>query len=88
MLKKIRSAVIIVSAAAGLASCTIAHTAIVTNNPVGKKKGECKTSIGKDTGVSFHQAMKNGRISKIGIAEYKLKMIVIIPKQILVVTGE
>lgn len=88
MIKKIRSAAIMLVAAAALGSCTIAHTALVTNNPVGKKKGEVKTSIGTSQGVSFHEAMKNGRITKIGIAEYKAKIIVIIPKQSLVVTGE
>ena len=88
MIKKIKSAVIMLTAALALGSCTIAHTAIVTNNPVGTKKAEMKTSIGKNQGVSFHQAMKMGKITKIGIAEYKLKVIVIIPSQRLTITGE
>ena len=88
MIKKLRSAAIVLSAAAGLASCTVIHTAVVTNNPVGSKKGEVKTSIGKSQGVSFHEAMKNGRITKIGIAEFKAKVIIIIPTQRLTITGE
>lgn len=87
MIKKIRSAAIVFSAAAALSSCTVAHTVIVTNNPVGSKKGEVKTSIGTSQGVSFNEAMKNGRITKIGIAEYKAK-IVFIPIQRLTITGE
>jgi hypothetical protein len=88
MMKKMKSAAIVLAAAAGLSSCTIIHTAVVTNNPVGSKKGEVKTSIGTSQGVSFHEAMKNGRITKIGIAEFKAKIIVIIPSQRLTITGE
>jgi hypothetical protein len=88
MIKKMKSAALVLTAAAGLASCTVIHTAIVTNNPVGSKKGEVKTSIGASQGVSFHEAMKNGRITKIGIAEFKAKLIVIIPTQKLTITGE
>ncbi len=88
MIRKFRSAAIILVSAAALASCTLAHTAIVTNNPVGSKKGELKTSIGTSQGVSFHEAMKKGRITKIGIAEYKFKMFIIIPSQRLTITGE
>lgn len=88
MTKKFRSAVVILLAGVSLGSCTLAHTAIVTNNPVGNKKGELKTSIGMSQGVSFHEAMKKGRITKIGIAEYKFKMFIIIPSQRLTITGE
>lgn len=88
MLKKFRSAVFTMAAVAGFTSCTVMHTAVVTNNPVGTKRGEVKTSIGTSQGVSFHEAMKNGRITKIGIAEFKAKIIFIIPVQRLVITGE
>lgn len=88
MIKHLRSAALMLTAAAGLSSCTVIHTAVVTNNPVGSKKGEVKTSIGSSQGVSFHEAMKNGRITKIGIAEFKAKIIVIIPSQRLTITGE
>jgi len=88
MIKKLKSAALVLTAAAGLSSCTIVHTAVVTNNPVGSKKGEVKTSIGTSQGVSFHEAMKNGRITTIGIAEFKAKLIVIVPVQKLTITGE
>ena len=71
-----------------LASCTISHTAVVTNNPVGSKIGVAKAGVfTKDADVSYNAAMKNGKISKVGIAEMKVKVF-IFPSYKLTVTGE
>lgn len=73
---------------AGMSSCTIMHTAVVTNNPVGTKKYTMKKgAFSKDAGVSYNEAMKKGKISKLGVAEYKVKMF-FFPTQYLTVTGE
>lgn len=70
------------------ASCTVSHTAIVTNNPVGTKKGVAKAkATDKDADFSFSAAMKNGKITKVGIAEVKVKVF-FFPRAIMTVTGE
>lgn len=70
-------------------SCTLTHTAVVTNNPVGSKTGKMKSGSGDaDSGVTYSGAMKNGRITKAGIAEYKMKNVVIFLKEYMEVTGE
>lgn len=71
-----------------LGSCTVMHSVVVTNNPVGSKRGEMKSHpFMKDQGVSFAEAMEKGNITKIGITEYKQKVI-FIPIETLTVTGE
>lgn len=71
-----------------LGSCTVMHTAVVTNNPVGSKTGVATMKpFQKDGDVSYATAMKNGKISKIGIAELKMKVF-ILPTTKLTVTGE
>lgn len=72
-----------------LGSCTLSHTAVVTNNPVGTKTGTSKSaSIDANQGVSYSDAMKDGRISKVSIGEYKLKNVVIFLTEELKVAGE
>ena len=75
-------------AALGLGSCTVSHTAIVTNNPVGSKVGmvQAKTTNTK-ADYSYQAAMKNGKITKVGIAETKVTMF-FIPKATTIVTGD
>lgn len=71
-----------------LGSCTVSHTAIVTNNPVGTKVGMVKAkSTQTNADYSFNAAMKNGGITKVGIAETKVTMF-FIAKGTTVVTGE
>ena len=75
--------------ALGMSSCTIMHTAVVTNNPVGSKKYTMKTKpFSKSQGVSYNEAMKKGKIEKLGIAEYKATVVFIFLKQELTITGE
>jgi uncharacterized protein involved in high-affinity Fe2+ transport len=75
--------------AMGIQSCTVVHTAVVTNNPVGTKKYTLKKgAFTKDQGVSYNEAMKKGNIKKLGVAEYKLKYFLIFPSQQLTITGE
>lgn len=70
-------------------SCTMVHTAAVTNNPVGSKTGEVSAATSDvDAGVSYAGAVGAGKISKVGIAEYKMKSYVIFIKEYMVVTGE
>ncbi len=71
-----------------MSSCTMMHTAVVTNNPVGSKKYTMKTKpFSKSQGVSYNEAMKKGKIEKLGIAEYKMTAFFFI-KQELTITGE
>mgnify|MGYP000459941966 CR=1 FL=1 len=70
-------------------SCVVAHTAVVTNNPVGSKVGVVEgTPFKKDLDLSYQAAKKDGDISRVGIAEFKMMQLVIIPKFKLTVTGE
>lgn len=88
-MKKIRPLALGLMLSAFLGSCTLSHTVIVTNNPVGSKTGSMKSGTADaDAGVTYSQTMKNGRISKAGVAEYKLKNYVFIMKEYMVVTGE
>lgn len=85
---KIKSAVMVAGAALTLASCTVSHTAVVTNNPVGSKVGIAKAGVFmKNADASYSAAMEKGKISKVGIAEMKMKVF-IFPKWTLTVTGE
>ena len=71
-----------------ITSCTVSHTAVVTNNSVGTKVGTAKAgAFSKDADVSYSAAMKNGKISKVGVAEMKVTVF-IFPKYTLTVTGE
>jgi len=75
---------------AGISSCTVSHTAIVTNNAVGSKTGVINETplFNKNFDLSFENAMKKGDITKVGIAEMKIKVLLIIPKYNFTVTGE
>jgi hypothetical protein len=72
----------------GMSSCTIMHTAVVTNNPVGTKKYVMKSKpFAKDQGLSYNEAMKKGKITKLGVAEIKMKWaFIVIPT--ITITGE
>lgn len=72
-----------------MASCTVAHTVTVTNNPVGTKKGVAKgTNFSKDLDVSAEKACQNGGISKIGTMEFKATQILFFVKFQTIITGE
>lgn len=72
-----------------LGSCTLTHSVVVTNNPVGSKRGEISSATADaDAGVSYAGAVSDGKITKVGIAEYKMKYYVFIVKEYMVVTGE
>lgn len=90
MTKKMRPMLLGLLLAGSLGSCTtVLHTAYVTNNEVGSKTGVSKsTSWDANQGVSFNQAMKDGRITKAGIAEYKAKYLIIMYTEEMTVTGE
>lgn len=70
-------------------SCVLSHTAILTNNPVGSKRGVAATKlIDPAPDFTFKRAKEKGDISKVGIAEVKLQQILIFPKITTTVTGE
>lgn len=72
-----------------LGSCTLAHTVVVTNNPVGSKTGQVRgADVDVESGVSYSGAMKAGGIKKAGIAEYKYKNYLIFTREYMTVTGE
>lgn len=89
MLKKIKLFGAAAALAVAVSSCTtINHSAVVTNNPVGSKTGISKSGpFSKTQGVSYVNSMKDGGISKIGIAEYKAKTFFFVWQK-LTVTGE
>ncbi|GEM_PF-644187 len=90
-MKKIKPIAYSTLAAAGLflGSCTLAHSVAVTNNDVGSKRGEVSSGTADvDSGVSYESAVKNGRIKKVGVAEYKMKSYVFFIKEYMTVTGE
>lgn len=69
-------------------SCTVMHTAVVTNNSVGSKTGTISAHpFKKDVDLSYESAMKKGNITKVGVAEMKIKAF-IIPFYNFKVTGE
>lgn len=87
-MKKIKLLVIPIALGIYLTSCTIAHTAVVTNNPVGSKVGVAKAGpFMKDSDISYIKAMENGKITKIGIAEFKATVF-IFPFYKTTITGE
>jgi hypothetical protein len=56
---------------------------------VGGKTGVVKgTPFNKDLDLSYQAAKKKGDISRVGIAEFKMTQLLIIPKYELTVTGE
>jgi len=72
-----------------LGSCTVSHTAVITNNPVGTRVGVAKAgAFQKDADYSYSAAMADGKISKVGIAESKMRVFLIFPKVTMTVTGE
>lgn len=88
-MRKLTKVLAFVALAVGVSSCTLSHTAVVTNNPVGSKTGVAKAHpFMKDADYTFLKAKENGGISKVGIAEVKYKQIIIIPTYRTTVTGE
>ncbi len=90
-MKKIRLIVasLMVGGAFFLGSCTLAHTVVVTNNPVGSKTGQVRgADVDVDSGVTYSGAMKAGGITKAGIAEYKYVNYLIFNREYMTVTGE
>lgn len=70
-----------------LSSC-VTSTYMVTDNPVGTKKGVAKLSLfGVDKDISLEKACKNGEITKIGTVEVRTTYF-IIPFVKTTVTGE
>ncbi len=87
-MKKIKTIAASICMVGLLGSCVVSHTAVVTNNPVGSKKGEIKGhQFKKNFDLSYESAMKKGKISEVGIAEMRVKLF-IIPLYKLTVTGE
>jgi hypothetical protein len=86
---KVKNVIAALCIAGLFSSCVVAHTATVTNNAVGSKTGVAKAgAFSKDMDISFQKAKKNGDISKVGIAEFKVTQILIFPKFTTTVTGE
>lgn len=72
----------------GLSSC-VQSTYMITDNPIGTKKGEAKLSLfGKDKDISIETAAKKGKITKISVVEMKTTYILIFPVVKTIVYGE
>jgi hypothetical protein len=93
MIKRIRSVAIVATLFLSSTSCmiTASHTVLVTSNPVGSKKGVVTGNWKKPSG-GMNDAMKNGRITKVGIVEHKQRYLYLVifalPRTQTVVTGE
>ena len=90
-MKKIKpfTACVLLSGAFLIGSCTLSHTVVVTNNPIGSKTGEVSAAdVDVDSGVTYSKAMKEAGISKAAIAEYKYKSYVFFAKEFMRVKGE
>lgn len=86
---KLKTLLVALAVGSLFSSCVVSHTAQVTNNPVGSKVGVASAgAFTKDLDISFQKAKKNGDISKVGIAEFKMTQILIFPKFTTTVTGE
>ena len=89
-MKKIKNLVVASVAVGGLllTSCTVVHTATVTNNAVGSKKSKTVTHPFKMAqGVNYSETMKKGGISKVGLSEYKMIYVLGFPIEKFEVTG-
>ncbi len=87
-MKRIKQSLLLFGIVGMMASCTISHTAVVTNNSVGSKTEVVKAHpFKKDVDLSYDGAMKKGDITKVGIAEMKIKVF-IIPFYNFTITGE
>ena len=80
-MKKLKSILSVFMLGALFSSCVVAHTAVVTNNPVGSKTGQIKgTPFNSNLDLSYQAAKEQGDISRVGIAEFKMTQLLIIPK--------
>ncbi len=72
-----------------LSSCVISHSFVLTNNPVGSKQIVIDYSnVDTKQGVTYHQAIKQGNISKIGLVERKTVSYFFFTRETMVVRGE
>jgi hypothetical protein len=75
--------------AIGISSCTMSHTAVITNNAVGSKIGKASGTIfSPKLDVTYKKAKENGKIRKVGVAEMKVTNYLIIPFYETIVSGE
>lgn len=87
MKKSIRPLLLAPIAALMLSSC-VSVTNMLTDNPVGTKKGVAKLRIfGKDKDITLEKAAKNGGITKISLVEVRVTYF-ILPFVKTTVTGE
>lgn len=71
-----------------LTSC-VQSTYLVTDNPIGTKKGEVRLKFfAKDNDISIEAAAKKGKISKISVVEMKTTYYLIFPVVKTIVYGE
>ncbi len=70
-------------------SCTISHTAVISNNPVGSKMiSRDYTNWDSKQGATYQQLMSGAKITKIGIAEYKSLNYLFFTRNTITITGE
>jgi hypothetical protein len=86
-MKIIKNTLLVVGAAAMLASCTVAHTVVLTNNPVGSKSKTFVVKPSKDFDISYSTLMEKAKITKLGVAETKVKVF-FMPKYHITLMGE
>jgi len=71
-----------------IGSCTISHSVVVTNNPVGSKTVSMEyTNWDSQQGATYESIMKKGEIKKLGVAEYKSVYNVFFRRSTLTITG-
>lgn len=88
-MKNVKIAALSLTLVGLMGSCMLSHTAVVTNNSVGSKKVEVKgTPFKKNLDISYNGAMKKGKISTVGVVEFRTKALLIIPQYSITMTGE
>jgi len=86
-MKSLKKSLFVIGVTAALASCTVAHTVVLTNNPVGSKSKTFVVKQSNDFDISYKTLMKKAKITKLSVAETKVKMF-FVPKYHITLLGE
>ncbi|MFK7756543.1 MAG: hypothetical protein AB8B53_06380 [Flavobacteriales bacterium] len=86
-MKTIKNSLLVLGSAAMFASCTVAHTVVLTNNPVGSKSKTFVVKPSNDFDISYKTLMEKADISKLSVAETKVKVF-FVPKYHITLLGE
>lgn len=86
-MKTIKQTLFVLGLGALMASCTVAHTVVLTNNPVGSKSKTFVVKQSNDFDISYKKLMDKANITKLSVAETKVKVF-FLPKYHITLLGE